>query len=42
MDRKTHWDRTYNTRASDELSWYQPEPRVSIELIERSGLTPAT
>jgi len=42
MDRKTHWDHVYQTRSPGELSWYQPEPTVSLELIERSGLTPAT
>jgi hypothetical protein len=42
MDRKAHWDRIYATKASEEVSWYQPEPTVSLGLLERSGLTAAT
>lgn len=42
MDRKTHWDRVYTTKASDEVSWYQPEPTTSLRLLEKAGLTAAT
>ena len=42
MDRKAHWDRVYTTKASDEVSWFQPEPTISLQLLERSGLTAAT
>ena len=42
MDRKAHWERVYTTKASDEVSWFQPEPTVSLGLLERSGLTAAT
>jgi len=42
MDRKAHWDRVYATKASEEVSWFQPEPTVSLRLLERSGLTVAT
>lgn len=39
VDRKAHWNRVYATKASDEVSWFQPEPTVSLQLLERSGLT---
>jgi len=42
MDRKAHWDRVYTTKASEEASWFQPEPTVSLQLLERAGLTAAT
>jgi hypothetical protein len=42
MDRKAHWDRVYTTKASEEVSWFQPEPTVSLQLLERAGLTAAT
>lgn len=42
MDRKAHWDRVYTTKASEDVSWFQPEPTVSLHLLERSGLTAAT
>jgi hypothetical protein len=42
MDRKVHWDRVYTTKASAEVSWFQPEPTLSLQLLESSGLTAAT
>lgn len=30
MDRKAHWNRVYTTKVSDEVSWYQPEPTISL------------
>lgn len=40
MNREKHWDRIYRTKAPTEVSWYQPEARLSLELIRRvaSGL----
>lgn len=35
MDRKAHWDRVYQTVASDQVSWFQPQPTLSLELIRR-------
>src|SRR5262245_27241538 len=32
-DRKTHWDHVYSTKAETGVSWYQDEPRLSLELI---------
>jgi SAM-dependent methyltransferase len=32
-DRKTHWEHVYSTRAGTGVSWYQDEPRLSLELI---------
>jgi ubiquinone/menaquinone biosynthesis C-methylase UbiE len=32
-DGKTHWDAIYSTQAENELSWFQSEPRLSLELI---------
>ena len=42
MERKAHWDRVYTTKQSDEVSWYQPEPTISLQLLEQTGLTAAT
>lgn len=33
MDRHEHWNSIYQTKASTDVSWYEPEPRVSMELI---------
>jgi ubiquinone/menaquinone biosynthesis C-methylase UbiE len=35
MDPKEHWDHIYRANAPGEVSWYQPEARLSIELIGR-------
>jgi ubiquinone/menaquinone biosynthesis C-methylase UbiE len=32
-DRKAHWERVYATRGASGVSWYQREPRLSLELI---------
>ena len=35
MERREHWDRIYRRSAPTDLSWYQPEPTISLELIRR-------
>jgi SAM-dependent methyltransferase len=32
-DRKDHWEHVYSTKAETGVSWYQDEPRLSLELI---------
>jgi 2-polyprenyl-3-methyl-5-hydroxy-6-metoxy-1,4-benzoquinol methylase len=32
-DRKAHWDNVYSTNGETGVSWYQSEPRLSLELI---------
>ena len=32
-----HWEQIYRTKASSEVSWYQPEPRLSLALIRRAA-----
>jgi SAM-dependent methyltransferase len=32
-DRKTHWETVYSTKGETGLSWYQDEPRLSLQLI---------
>lgn len=36
--RKQHWEQIYARKSSREVSWYQTEPRRSLDLIERSGV----
>ena len=33
MDKKAHWEKIYATKANDEVSWYQPLPKDSLDLI---------
>jgi len=35
MNQEKHWDRIYRAKAPTEMSWYQPEARLSLELIRR-------
>jgi SAM-dependent methyltransferase len=39
---KTHWEAVYEARSPAELSWYQPQPTRSLELLEQLGLAPST
>ncbi len=37
-DRKLHWERVYETKKPDAVSWYQPHLLRSIETIRATGL----
>lgn len=36
--RTQHWDRVYEHKAADQVSWFQPEARVSLELFDACHL----
>jgi SAM-dependent methyltransferase len=38
--RKDHWEEVYGRRPSTEVSWYQGEPSLSLELISHTGIGP--
>jgi SAM-dependent methyltransferase len=35
MSQREHWQAVYRTKRASEVSWYQPEATVSLELIRR-------
>ena len=35
---KDHWDSIYSTKAEDEVSWFQPYPKTSMEFVELFNL----
>ena len=35
MSRQKHWEAIYRSKAPTEVSWYQPEARLSLDLIRR-------
>jgi ubiquinone/menaquinone biosynthesis C-methylase UbiE len=37
---KAHWETIYTDLLPEEVSWYQKEPTLSLELIRRAGLGP--
>jgi SAM-dependent methyltransferase len=30
---KVHWEKVYGTKAEDEVSWYEPRPELSLQLV---------
>lgn len=38
FDRKKHWENIYDTKQLSEVSWYQPEPVIAIEFVEKFKL----
>jgi SAM-dependent methyltransferase len=38
MDESKHWDRVYERRALDQVSWYRPHLEQSLSLIEQARL----
>jgi len=37
MNTRTHWEKIYETKAQDQVSWYRPHLETSLALIERSA-----
>jgi 2-polyprenyl-3-methyl-5-hydroxy-6-metoxy-1,4-benzoquinol methylase len=37
MNTQAHWERVYDTKAPDQLSWFSPHLQTSIALIERAA-----
>ena len=42
MDTKSHWERVYQNKASDEVSWFQAEPTTSLAFLDQVGLASTT
>ncbi len=38
FDKKKHWENIYDTKKLNEVSWYQPTPTTSIELIQENNI----
>lgn len=38
FNRKNHWENIYDTKALEEVSWYQPTPETSLEFIKNLNL----
>lgn len=38
MDRKAHWEKVYQTKDPDEVSWTQKIPQTSLDFIHSLGL----
>lgn len=40
FNKKRRWENIYQTKTLQEVSWYQPIPNTSLELLEIAGITP--
>ena len=38
FDKKSHWEGVYATKAPTQVSWYQTNPAISLELIAAIGI----
>lgn len=38
MDPKAHWDNLYSTNRPEQLGWYEPHLRISLEMIAAAQL----
>jgi SAM-dependent methyltransferase len=41
MSGRDHWDDRYQSVGFQTVSWYEDRPTVSLELLDRVGITPA-
>lgn len=37
-EQQEHWDEVYRTKAPDKVSWYQPSPEASLQILDRFGI----
>ncbi len=40
MSRRAHWEAVYESKRPDEVSWYQEDPALSMELVESTNPGP--
>ncbi len=41
-DKQSHWEGVYGSKQSTEVSWYQPRPERSLQLIRDAGIAKDT
>ncbi|MEN9929279.1 MAG: hypothetical protein RLZZ231_1200, partial [Bacteroidota bacterium] len=34
MSKKEHWENVFSTKKETEVSWYQKQPKTSLQLIQ--------
>lgn len=40
MATKEHWEKVFKTKPSDQVSWFQPYPKTSVEFVDLFNLPP--
>ena len=41
-NRQSHWEKVYNSKGENEVSWFEETPALSLELIAQTGATTAS
>lgn len=39
-ERQGHWEGIYGTKAETDVSWFEAEPELSLDLVRRTGASP--
>lgn len=39
FDRKKHWENIYQTKELTEVSWFQPTPETSLNLLQKTAIS---
>jgi SAM-dependent methyltransferase len=42
LDRRAHWESVYRAKSAESVSWYRPHLEVSLELLDRAGVSIAS
>ena len=42
MDRKQHWNHVFETKAEEDVSWFEALPETSLQMLEAAGLNANT
>lgn len=42
MERAGHWNRVYTSKGEREVSWFEPQPTISLEMLDAAGMTAST
>ena len=42
MPRKDHWDAVYTAKTNDEVSWFEIDPTISLDLIQQVSPPPSS
>jgi SAM-dependent methyltransferase len=40
MELRDHWNRVYTTKSDEQVSWFEPLPAVSVQMLKAAGVTP--
>lgn len=40
MDRRQHWNTVYTAKGERDVSWFEPTPGMSLQMIDAAGLPP--